>query len=353
MRAEGIAKTPLAALSRGVAGARGRTLIVNLPGSPAGVTESLGALMPVLGHAVGLLRGHTEHIGDKGHPHEHSHPAGHAHEHEHSGGPNRPGEHAHEASESSAPGEGDLSPGTVSATVVETQGAPPCRVGQKLTLGTRGPLEGTLGCAEIDEAALRDVNELLRTGSPATRVYEHELGRVKVYLEPHPGPPRLMVWSATPVALELLKLGDALGCHLVLVESRSERITTAHRESSHETVAAVTETDVDARTEAVLTDHDSPDVSGALAILLRSPARFIGIMGSTRHIGPHLEELSAEGFTDAEIGRIETPVGLDIGGRTPAEIALSIASGLVAVRSGRPGGRLASKQGGQPDSVAS
>jgi molybdenum cofactor biosynthesis protein B len=354
MRAEGIAKTPHAALSRGVAGARGRTLIVNLPGSPAGVSESLGALLPVLGHAVGLLRGHTEHAGDKGQPHEHSHPPGQAHEHGHSGGPGRPaGGHAHAAPESSAPGEGDLSPGTVVATVVETQGAPPCRVGQKLTLGSRGPLEGTLGCAEIDEAALGDVDELLRTGSPATRVYEHELGTVKVYLEPNPGPPRLMVWSATPVALELLKLGDALGYRLVLVESRSERITAGHRECAHETVAAVTETELDARTDAVLTDHDSPDVSGALAILLRSPARFIGIMGSTRHIGPHLEELSAEGFTEAEIGRIETPVGLDIGGRTPAEIALSIASGLVAARSGRSGGRLASKRGEQPDSVAS
>ncbi|HEY7199585.1 MAG TPA: MogA/MoaB family molybdenum cofactor biosynthesis protein [Candidatus Dormibacteraeota bacterium] len=61
MRAVGLRSTPMAALSRSLAGVRGRTLIVNLPGSVRGATESLEAIVPVLGHAVGLLAGHTRH----------------------------------------------------------------------------------------------------------------------------------------------------------------------------------------------------------------------------------------------------------------------------------------------------
>jgi molybdenum cofactor synthesis domain-containing protein len=61
MRQAGIASTPMAALSRGLAGVRGRTLIINVPGSPKGATESLEAVMPVLDHALELLRGETQH----------------------------------------------------------------------------------------------------------------------------------------------------------------------------------------------------------------------------------------------------------------------------------------------------
>ncbi len=61
MRRAGAAKTPMAALSRGLAGVRGQTLILNMPGSPKGATESLEAVLPVLGHAIQLLHGHTRH----------------------------------------------------------------------------------------------------------------------------------------------------------------------------------------------------------------------------------------------------------------------------------------------------
>ena len=92
--------------------------------------------------------------------------------------------------------------------------------------------------------------------------------------------------------------------------------------------------------DAVHTDHDAPDIVAELAPLLRAGVRFVGVMGSARHTAPHLEALRAAGCTDDELARLRTPVGLDLGARTPAEIALSILAGLLAARTGRTGGWL-------------
>jgi xanthine dehydrogenase accessory factor len=73
---------------------------------------------------------------------------------------------------------------------------------------------------------------------------------------------------------------------------------------------------------------------------LRSQVRFIGVMGSRRHVGRYVEDLRAAGFADADLARIRSPLGLDLGGRGPEEVALSIAAGLVADRYGRQGGWL-------------
>jgi len=79
---------------------------------------------------------------------------------------------------------------------------------------------------------------------------------------------------------------------------------------------------------------------GELAPLLRGGVHFVGVMGSARHTAPHLAALRAAGCSDDELARLRTPVGLDLGARTPAEIALSILAGLLAARTGHTGGWL-------------
>ncbi|HEY2704571.1 MAG TPA: XdhC family protein, partial [Candidatus Dormibacteraeota bacterium] len=187
---------------------------------------------------------------------------------------------------------------------------------------------------------LDDAGAALDEGAPRLRTYTHDLGTIEVHLEPYPARPTLVVGGATPVAAAVLEWATAVGFRTVLVESRAERL----RGSLWDADAVVDRPGaLDAALAgdeiyAVLTDHDAPDVVELCAQLLPHRPRYLGLMGSRRHTSHHLEALRARGLGDAEVAAIRTPVGLDLGGRTAPEIALSIVAGLVAARRGGGGG---------------
>jgi xanthine dehydrogenase accessory factor len=177
---------------------------------------------------------------------------------------------------------------------------------------------------------------VLSAGEPQTRVFPHDLGAVEVYLEPHVPPPHAIVVSATDVARALRSHLRRLGYQVVLVESRGERL----RVGDEPSVRSIGDLPVASYACAILTDHDAPEVTEALAALLRSSVPFVGVMGSRRHVGHYVETLRGQGFTDDDLARIRSPLGLDIGGSRPEEIALSIAAGIVAAANDRAGGWL-------------
>jgi molybdopterin adenylyltransferase len=305
MRASGLAQTPMAALSRGVAGAVGSALILNLPGSPKGVRESLGAVLPVLPHAVELLGGATG-----AHP---GVPAGDP-------APRGPGAET----------------AWVEAKAVRVIGSPPCAVGNAMAIVPGGEVRGTLGCAEFDAAAVVAAAEISAAGGPETRTFHHELGDVEVYLEPHRPPARLLVVSATDVARALRSTMRRLGYHVITIEPRTERLV-ADDEPSTTSLEGLT---LDHNASVVFTDHDAPGITEMLTTLLRSEVEFIGVMGSKRHVAHYVEDLRSAGFGDDDLARIRSPLGLDLGGRSAEQIALSIAAGLVAAANDRAGGWL-------------
>ena len=134
---------------------------------------------------------------------------------------------------------------------------------------------------------------------------------MEVYLEPHGASPRLVIVSATDVARSLRTEMERQGRQVVLLEPRAERVAPGDGRSAR-TLEEVGPGDGD---EVVFTDHDAPGIGDMLATLLRSPVRFIGVMGSRRHVAHYVEDLRSRGFGDEDLRRIRSPLGLDLGGQ--------------------------------------
>ena len=139
----------------------------------------------------------------------------------------------------------------------------------------------------------------------------------------------LVAVFASPVAEVLLRWAPELGFRAVLLDPDPARGADA---------TGLADLDDLAEADVVVTDHHRPELGAVLRDALARPVRWVGVMGNPRHEGPHVAALAALGVPPEEVARVHRPIGLDIGSRTPAEIALSTLAGLLADRNGRAGG---------------
>lgn len=137
---------------------------------------------------------------------------------------------------------------------------------------------------------------------------------------------RLVVVFDSHVAENLLHFAEHVGYSTVLVEPAAGA------------VSDVAGAGVDPNTDVVVTDHHRPELGPMLRDVLETDARWVGVMGSPRHDPPHVPALRELGVAEAQIERVHRPIGLNIGSRTPPEIALATLAGLLADRAGKPGG---------------
>jgi xanthine dehydrogenase accessory factor len=219
----------------------------------------------------------------------------------------------------------------VMGTTVRTEGDPPSAPGNRALFAPDGALlAGTIGCNGLDRKAGRDGAGLLaageRSGIRAYTSFEGEPGEgvVEVFLEAFAGPPRLVVGGAGPVADALAAIGGIVGLAV-----RAEPPGSAAFEEATEGLGP--------GDAVVFVDHDDPALVPALTGLLGGQAGYIGVMGSRRHTPGFVARLRAAG---ADLGRLHSPTGLDLGARRPPEIALSILAEVMAVTHARPGGSL-------------
>ncbi|GAA2382875.1 xanthine dehydrogenase accessory factor [Catellatospora methionotrophica] len=157
-------------------------------------------------------------------------------------------------------------------------------------------------------------------------------------LPAQPGVRTLVAVFASPVAVHLLHFGHDLGYRTVLVEPDLHRIEDVPRPEHLALASSVDPSFADGHADVVVTDHDRPELGALLDAALQTRARWIGVMGSPRHTAPHVAALRERGLDEAAVARVHRPIGLNIGSRTPAEIAVATLAGLIADRNDRPGG---------------
>ncbi|MFC4592101.1 XdhC family protein [Sphaerisporangium corydalis] len=146
----------------------------------------------------------------------------------------------------------------------------------------------------------------------------------------------LMAVFASPVAAHLLRYAADTGFRPILLEPDPGR-TLDGAPAGTEVVTRPPD-GLDRTVDVVVTDHHREELGAVLRQVLACPCRWIGVLGNPRHPGPHVTALTGLGVPAEDIARVHRPVGLNIGSRTPPEIAIATLAGLLADRNDRPGG---------------
>jgi xanthine dehydrogenase accessory factor len=209
-------------------------------------------------------------------------------------------------------------------------------IGADMLLVHPDTLLGSLGDPEADARVRERLAGMLREGDP-TQV---EIGERRVFLEGHRPPPHLVIIGAVHIAIPLVTFGKTLGFRTTVIDARAqfatdERFPHADRLIEAWPDEALTQISLHPGVAAVCLAHDPKFEDPAMEVLLRSDAGYIGAVGSRATSAERHERLKAAGFSEEQLARIHGPVGLNIGGRTPEEVALSIMAEIVAVRRGR------------------
>jgi xanthine dehydrogenase accessory factor len=245
------------------------------------------------------------------------------------------------------------------ATVIEHPDA--SRVGRRMIIRPTedSPIRGSLGSARADAAVADDVRGLLATGKTELLTYGPDGQRrgegMRVFAASYAPRPRMLVFGAIDFAAAVARLGSFLGYRVTGCDARPVFATRTRFPDTDEVIvdwphrylAAEVDADrIDSRTVICVLTHDPKFDVPVLEIALRLPeVGYIGAMGSRQTHEERLQRLREAGLTDAEIGRLSSPIGLDLGARTPEETAVSIAAEIIGQRWGGQGVRLAGLTG--------
>ena len=214
---------------------------------------------------------------------------------------------------------------------------------------------GTLGSGDrLDAAVDDDARGMLAQGVTGVRRYgahgERRGDELSVFVNSFAPAPRMLVFGAIDFAAAVARTGKFLGYHVTVCDARKIFATASRFPDADEVVVDwphrfLAGTEVDARTVICVLTHDPKFDVPLLEVALRTPAAYIGAMGSRRTHEDRLARLREAGLSGTELSRLRSPIGLDLGARTPEETAVSIAAELIQLRWGGTGHPLTSTEG--------
>ena len=225
--------------------------------------------------------------------------------------------------------------GAVVATVVEGPG-----LGQSVRVVEDGRMEGRLVAGLAPDLLREAALAALSREASVSQSFETPEGAATVFFEVFSRPPRLIIFGAGQIAVALVPLARALGYHTIVADGRKtfldrERFPAADELLLAWPAEAFERVGLDSACYICLLSHDPKFDEPALQAALRSPARYVGAIGSRKTQESRRRRLREIGLTDSEVARMHGPIGLNLGGRQPSEIALSILAEMTAVRYGR------------------
>ncbi|HVU73606.1 MAG TPA: XdhC family protein [Mycobacteriales bacterium] len=215
-------------------------------------------------------------------------------------------------------------------------------------------VEGSLGATGLDAAVTDDARGLLAQGQTGVRHYgpngQRREDQVAVFIEAFTPPPRLLVFGAIDFASAVAKIGKYLGYHVTVCDARPVFATAKRFPDADDVVCMwpdkyLRSIAVDERTVIAVLTHDPKFDVPLLEVALRTPAAYIGAMGSRRTHADRLDRLREAGLSEDELARLRSPIGLDLGARTPEETAVSIAAEIIGLRWGGSGSPLSDTDG--------
>jgi xanthine dehydrogenase accessory factor len=236
------------------------------------------------------------------------------------------------------------------ATIVSGPGT----IGARRVIWGDGRWSGSLGSERLNSAVDDDARGLLAQGVTGIRRYgadgERLGGELSVFVNSFAPPPRMFVFGAIDFAAAVARVGKFLGYHVTVCDARPVFATRARFPDADEVIVDwphrfLAGADVDQRTVICVLTHDPKFDVPVLEVALRTPAGYIGAMGSRRTHEDRLDRLREVGLTEAELSRLRSPIGLDLGARTPEETAVSIAAELIQLRWGGSGRALTETEG--------